>query len=372
MKKLRAGILGATGSAGMEFVNALYDHPQFEVDGLYASPRNAGKPFSEATTFDTGHLPDGIKSRTVRSLGEIGSDYDILCSALPSDIAGDVEGECARHTPVISTTSAYRYESDVPIIITEINPEHYRLIEAQRRRGWEGWVAPGPNCTTVGLVMSLYPLHQALDIRRVYMSSSQAVSGGGYSLLQRWKSQRTAELPEPVHSAEPVEVPEDVMVEGNVIGHIPNEEGKVQTETGKILGDYREGMIVPAGFEIECLCSRVPVVDGHYEAVFVETEKSCSAEGAAGLYESANERNRDRFGSLPSSPGQTFYVLDRPPMPFYDAYLGGGMSIAVGRIQETPHGLKYQVMSNNVVKGAAKGMVQVAEYVASIGFLKAK
>ena len=94
MKKLRAGILGATGSAGMEFVNALYDHPWFEVDGLYASPRNAGKSFSEATTFDTWHLPEGIKSITVRSLGEIGSDYDILCSALPSDIARDVEGEC--------------------------------------------------------------------------------------------------------------------------------------------------------------------------------------------------------------------------------------------------------------------------------------
>ncbi|MBI2579345.1 MAG: aspartate-semialdehyde dehydrogenase, partial [Candidatus Aenigmarchaeota archaeon] len=157
MKKLRTGILGATGSAGMEFVNALYDHPWFEVGNLYASEKNAGKPFFAATTFDTSHLPEEIRSREVGNIDEIGSDHDILCSSLPSDIARNVEGECARHTPVISTTSAYRYESDVPIIITEINSEHYRLIEAQRRRGWNGWVAPGPNCTTVGLVMSLHP-----------------------------------------------------------------------------------------------------------------------------------------------------------------------------------------------------------------------
>ncbi len=372
-KRLRSAILGATGAAGLEFVRALCNHPYFEIGELYASEKNAGKPFREACTLDTSGLPEHLKNQPVRSIRHVDYSPDFFCSALPSDTAKDMEARCANYRPVISTTSAFRYNSDVPIIIAEINPEHAALLNVQKERGWNGWIAPGPNCTTVGLAMSLFPIYRSFGVERVIMSSYQAVSGGGYPLIQAWKEERAEAngLPEPVVAEGPVKNP-DIRLEGNVIGYIDKEEGKVRAETKKILGVHRNGIIEPALFQVECSCVRVPTLTGHFETVFVETERYCDESDIREAYAVFNRECREKYGMLPSSPEETIVALERSPQPFFDARLYGGMATIIGRVEKCgafDRGIKYQALSNNTEKGAAKGMVQVAEYLHTAGFL---
>jgi len=355
-EKLRVGVLGATGAAGLEFVRALEGHPWFETAALYASPRSAGKPFAEACTLDVSGISPRVLEMTVQDLREVSDSLDLACSALPSELAKEYEARYAEHTPVVSTVSAYRYEQDVPVAVLEVNVDHLRLLEQQRRRGWKGWIAPGPNCTATGLVMSLYPLHRAVGLRRVVMSSYQSVSGGGYGLIQQWKEQRQPALPQPLEAEEPVASP-PVMFEGNVIGHIEGEVEKVKAETKKI--------ITPAEFHLGCQCVRVPTLSGHFETVFVEAERPCSAEEARAIYGAFNAECAEKYGDLHSSPKQTIVLLDRPPQPYFDANLQGGMATTIGMLAPSEAfagGLQYQVLSNNTMKGAAKGMIQVAEY----------
>lgn len=364
MKKI--GILGATGAVGLEGIEALVDHPWFEVGPLYASERSAGKAYREACRLDTSHLPRDLASRQVRELAP-GGDMEVAFSALPSAEAKKIEPEFARHVPVMSTTSAFRYEKDVPILITEVNPEHIELLRVQQKeRGWRGFIAPEPNCTTVGLVMSLKPILDSFGLRRVLMCSYQAVSGAGYSALELWARQKEPGLPRPVSSEMIAEPP--LLFEGNVIGFIADEELKVRRETLKILGKYEGGGIALAEFPIDCFCVRVPNYIGHVEAVFVETVKGCSVEDVKGAYEDFNRLCRERFGRLPSSPQKTITLLERSPQTRYDAELDGGMTTVVGRIEKCnlgPNWVKYLVLSNNLKKGAARGSVQVMEYLLS-------
>jgi len=362
--KLRVGVLGATGAAGLEFVRALEGHPCFEIAALYASSRSAGKPFAEACTLDVSGISTRVLEMTVQDVAQVTDSLDLACSALPSELAKEYEARYAEHTPVVSTASAYRYEPDVPVAVLEVNVDHLRLLEQQRRRGWKGWITPGPNCTATGLVMSLYPLHRAVGLRRVAMSSYQSVSGGGYGLIQQWKEQRQLALPQPLEAEEAVADP-PVMFEGNVIGHIEGEVEKVKAETKKILGACSGAGVTPADFHLACQCVRVPTLSGHFETVFVETERPCSAEEARTIYEAFSAECAEKYGDLPSSPKQTIIVLDRPPQPYFDANLQGGMATTVGMLEPSEAfagGLQYQVLSNNAMKGAAKGMIQVAEY----------
>ena len=371
MRKLRVGVLGATGAAGLEFVRAFYEHPSFEIEEMYASEKSVGRVLEDACSLDVSDIPENIRHKTVHDINEVNPDLDLICSALPSDIARVAEENCARNTPVISTTSAFRYENDVPILITEVNAEHYKLLGLQKQRGWNGWIAPGPNCTTVGLVMTLFPIYRELGIERVIMSSYQSVSGGGYPLIQKWKGQRKIELPEPLSSiGRPIENPE-LILEGNVIGYIDKEEPKVKKEALKILGAYGVNGINPAEFKIDCSCVRVPTLKGHFETVFVETKKACSEDNIKEIYDGFNKQCKREFGDLPSSPEETIVVLDRSPQPLFDVSSYGGMATVIGRIEKSSaydNGIKYQVLSNNTERGAAKGMVQVAEYLHKIGF----
>jgi aspartate-semialdehyde dehydrogenase len=196
------------------------------------------------------------------------------------------------------------------------------------------------------------------------MSSYQSVSGGGYGLVQQWKEQRQSAVPQPLEAEEPVADP-PLMFEGNVIGHIGGEVDKVKTETKKILGSYSGGGITPADFHLGCQCVRVPTLSGHFEAVFVETARPCSTEDARAIYEAFNAECAETYGDLHSSPKQTIVLLDRPPQPRFDANLHGGMATTIGMLEPSEAfagGLQYQVLSNNTMKGAAKGMIQVAEY----------
>ena len=355
MQKKRAAILGATGMAGQQFVEALVDHPWFEISGVYASERSAGKKYGVAAKW---YCPTPIKpeiaAMTVRNTEEIYGEldqYDIVFSSLPADYAKTIEGRCAETKPVISTASAYRYEKDVPILVPEVNAGHADLIKTQQKnRGWKGFVVPGPNCTTMGLIISLKPIHLKFGIKRVFMTSLQALSGAGYP-----------------------GVPSMDIID-NIIPFINKEEGKVQLETIKTLGAFVNGDVVNAPFGVSCTCTRVGAIDGHTIVTFVETEKPISPDAYKQAIQEYNADCRKEFGNLPSAPEETIVIKteDNRPQPRLDRELGGGMSTAVGRIRQDEIfgdcGLKYVALSHNTKRGAAKGEVMVAEYLMTKGF----
>ncbi len=361
-RKLRVAVLGATGVAGQQFLAALAAHPYFSVTVLAASERTAGKPYAEALRDKAGSLrwyaggqpPASLMDLRVveaASLTAAGlrDQADVVFSALESDAARAIEARLAEELPVFSTASAYRYEDDVPILLPGVNGEHAELLRAQqKRRGWRGFIAPGPNCTTVGLAMTLQPIAQRFGLSRVVMTSMQSVSGAG-------RSPGVAAL--------------DVV--DNIVPFIPSEEEKVERETQKILGRYLpEGRIEPLALPVSCTCTRVAVLDGHTEAVFCATERAAPLdEVKAALLGFGTALQKLE---LPSLPPRLIEVLDDPyrPQPRLDRDTGNGMTTVVGRLRpETalgPHGVKFVLVSHNTKMGAAAGCILTAEYLLKI------
>ena len=351
MKK-KVAIIGVTGAVGQEFVLSLEDHPWFEVTQIAASERSAGKnyvdairdPDSEIIKWEVGgEIPEYIKGMTVKKIDEINvAELDLVFSAVESNAARDIETKFAKDIPVISTSSAYRYEDDVPILIPGINDEQAELLEIQKKnRGWKGWVAPLPNCTTTGLAITMKPLYEKYGAKKVMMTSMQAISGGGRS---------------PGVSA--------MDVTDNIIPYIPKEENKVRIETKKILGKLKDGKIEPADIRVSCTCTRVPVIDGHTESVFVETEKEVDPKNAKETYEQYNKEIS--VAGLPSAPKDYYAVHEDPtrPQPRIERQVGGGMTTTIGRLEKEElfdHGLKYMLFSHNKKMGSAKGAVLLAE-----------
>ena len=266
---------------------------------------------------------------------------DLVFSAVESVAARDIETKMAADLPVISTSSAYRYEDDVPILIPGINDEQSELLETQKKnRNWKGWVAPLPNCTTTGLAITLKPLLDKYGVKKVMMTSMQAISGGGRSGVSA------------------------MGITDNIIPYIPKEEEKVRTETRKILGKLKDGKIEDADIKVSCTCTRVPVIDGHTESVFVETTKEIDPTKAKELYNSYNQ-NISVLG-LPSAPEKYYAFHEDPtrPQPRMERSVGGGMTTTIGRVEKEElfdHGLKYILFSHNKKMGSAKGAVLLAE-----------
>ena len=351
MKK-KVAIIGVTGAVGQEFVLSLKDHPWFEVTQIAASERSAGKNYVDAIRDPDsgiikwevgGEIPEYIKGMTVKKIDEINAaELDLVFSAVESNAARDIETKFAKDVPVISTSSAYRYEDDVPILIPGINDEQSELLEIQKKnRGWKGWVAPLPNCTTTGLAITMKPLYEKYGAKKVMMTSMQAISGGGRS---------------PGVSA--------MDVTDNIIPYIPKEENKVRIETKKILGKLKDGKIEPADIRVSCTCTRVPVIDGHTESVFVETEKEVDPKNAKETYEQYNKEIS--VVGLPSAPKDYYVVHEDPtrPQPRIERHVGDGMTTTIGRLEKEElfdHGLKYMLFSHNKKMGSAKGAVLLAE-----------
>ncbi len=355
MKKLRCALLGATGLAGQQFVSALKQHPWFELVAVAASPRNAGKTYRDALKGANGMLgwflsepiPEAVAGMTVIAGDQLrGGDYDLVFSAVESDVAKELEPKLAREVPVVSAASAFRYENDVPLLIPPVNAEHLSLIEVQRQqRGWKGFITPMPNCTTTGLAMALAPLEAAFGVRTVVMTSLQAVSGAGRS---------------------PGVIALDVI--DNVIPHIAKEEGKVEVETKKILGSALSAHPV----KVSATCTRVAVLEGHTIAATVGLVKKASP------YEVASAMREYQGHSwahgLPSAPPRWLEVLDDPfrPQPRLDRDTHDGMATSVGRVREDQvleNGVKFILVSHNTKMGAAKGAVLAAELLKVRGFL---
>lgn len=351
---IRVGVLGATGLAGQQVLAALDRHPWFTVAAVGASEASAGKSLGDALRepsgasrwFADGPLDPSLLSLPCLLAGQLlEQPLDLVFSAVSKDVALAWEPRFAHRVPVISTASAFRYEPDVPILIPGVNDAHAEVLHDQRRkRGWRGFIAPIPNCTTTGLAVSLKPLHDAFGVRAVTMTSLQAVSGAG-------RQGGVLAL--------------DVI--DNVIPFIPGEEEKVELETRKILGHWEE----PAPFGVSCTCTRVNVRDGHTEAVFVGTERPIDADAAA----AAMERfGADGLAGLPSAPERLLRVDRDPfrPQPRRDRDAGNGMTVTVGRLRDEPvlKGVKYVVLSHNTKLGAGKGAVLLAEWLTREGYIE--
>ncbi len=274
---------------------------------------------------------------------------DVVFSAVESDAARELEPQYAKTTAVLSTASAFRYEEDVPIMVPGVNLSHAVQIDVQRRRrNWRGFIAPLPNCTTMGLVITLKPLLDHFGIERVLMTSMQGISGAGRS---------------------PGVVALDVV--DNVIPYIPGEEEKVARETVKVLGVVGEGGLAPAQFKISATCTRAAVLEGHTEAVAVSTKTPATPAAVAAVFREAGAELARL--ALPSAPQRLITVHDDPfrPQPRLDRDADGGMTTSVGRIREDTaldNGIKYVLVSHNTKMGAAKGAVLTAEYLAASGY----
>jgi len=350
---LRVGVFGATGIAGQQVLAALERHPWFTVAAVGASQNSAGKSLGDALRDSSGASRWFAEGRLDPSLGSLpclndeqllAQPLDLVFSAVSKEVAQVWEPRFAERVPVVSTASAFRYEPDVPILIPGINDAHAEALHDQRRsRGWRGFIAPIPNCTTTGLAVSLKPLLDTFGVRTVMMTSLQAVSGAG-------RQGGVLAL--------------DVI--DNVIPFIPGEEEKVERETKKIMGHWGE----PASFAVSCTCTRVNVQHGHLETVYVGTERPATAADAI----SAMERfGVDGLKGLPSAPDRLLRVDLDPfrPQPRRDRDAGDGMTVTVGRVRDEPalRGVKYIVLSHNTKLGAGKGAVLLAEWLTREGYI---
>ena len=355
----RAAIVGATGVVGQQFVIALQRHPWFQITHLAASERSAGKTYREALKAPNGAFrwycddaaEDKLLDMPVIDAALLDArETDVIFSGLETAAAREFEPRYAEHAAVISTARAFRDDPDVPVLIPGVNSDHVHLIDRQRLdRGWKGFIATQPNCTTAGLAVTLRPLMDRFGINQVLMTSMQAMSGAG----------RDGGV-----------LGMDIL--DNVIPYIPNEEERVEIESRKMLGRLGEGVIRPADIRLSCTCTRVNVMDGHTEAVYVSLDQGASVdEVRAAMEEYAGVL---QGAGLPSAPEHMIVVRDDPfrPQPRLDRTTEDGMATVVGRLRQDgalENGVKYVLLSHNTKMGAAKGAVLMAELAVKEGLV---
>jgi len=349
MEKIKVGILGATGMVGQRFIQLLENHPWFEIGDLAASERSAGKPYEEAVSgrwkLET-PIPEKTASMVVKECTP-NLDCKVVFSALDASFAGPVEEDFAKAGYVVSSNSRnHRMVDDVPLLIPEVNAEHTAIIEQQKKRfNNKGYIVTNPNCSTIGLVLALAPLHKKYSIKKMVVTTLQALSGAGFPGVPSL----------------------DIL--DNVIPFIGGEEAKMESETLKLLGTLEGGKFVFADIAVSASCNRVNVKDGHLECVSIKLEKKPSRDELTRTLQSFNPLKEL---NLPSSPPQPILVKeeDSRPQPKYDRDLGKGMASIVGRIRECPVlDYKLVILSHNTVRGAAGAAILNAEYLKVNNFL---
>jgi aspartate-semialdehyde dehydrogenase len=336
-RKYRVGILGATGTVGQRLVQLLENHPQFIVTALAASDRSVGKPYVEACAWKlAGEMPENVKQIEVQPI-QPPMDCEIVFSSLPSGAAREAEESFARAGyPVISNSSSYRMDEDVPLLIPEINADHLGLIELQQtKRGFtSGFIVTNPNCAIASIAPPLAALHRRFGVESAAVTTLQAISGAGYPGVS------------------------SMDISGNVLPYIAGEEPKVETEAQKILGRFVDGGIQKADFAVSAQCFRVNVLDGHTASVRVNLVENATLEDV-----------RQAMASFPSldlhsSPEHFIFVCDEPsrPQPRLDRDNGKGMTITVGRLfPDTVFDYRFVALSHNTVRGAAGSAILNAE-----------
>ena len=359
-QKLKVGILGATGMVGQRFISLLEDHPWFEVVTVAASPRSAGKTYEEAVGGRwkmTTPMPEAVKKLIVHNVNEVeevASTVDFVFSAVDmtkDEIRAIEEAYAKTETPVMSNNSAHRWTPDVPMVIPEINIDHFDVIEDQKKRlgTTRGFIAVKPNCSIQSYAPCLAAWKE-FEPTEVVVTTYQAISGAGKT-FQDW--------------------PE--MVE-NIIPYIGGEEEKSEQEPLRILGRVEGGQIVKAETpKITCQCVRVPVLNGHTAAVFIRFAGKPTKEQLIEKMESYQGFPQE--AGLPSAPKQFIRYMeeaDRPQVSL-DVDYENGMGISIGRLREDSiYDYKFIGLSHNTVRGAAGGAVLCAEALAAKGYIKAK
>ena len=359
-RKLRVGILGATGMVGQRFITLLENHPWFEIAELAASPRSAGKTYEEAVggrwKMDT-PMPDSVKGMMVKDLNDVESIapyVDFVFSAVnmsKDEIRKYEEAYAKAETPVVSNNSAHRWTPDVPMVVPELNPGHLEIIPFQKKRlGTErGFIAVKPNCSIQSYTPALHAIRQ-FGIETVVATTYQAISGAGKT-FKEW--------PEMID---------------NVIPYIGGEEEKSEQEPLRIWGDIVDGQIVKAQAPlITTQCIRVPVTNGHTAAVFVNFKNKPAKEEIIELWN--NFRGVPQELALPSAPRQfiKYFEEDNRPQAALDRMYENGMGVCVGRLREDSFfDYKFVGLSHNTLRGAAGGAVLIAELLTAQNYITAK
>lgn len=346
MSKINVAILGATGSVGQKFLELLSYHPLFEVKELAASERSAGKKYKEATNWIMQSiLQNEFAEMTVKEC-KPNLKSKIVFSALDASIAGEIEEDFARAGYiVISNARNHRYDANVPLVIPEVNPDHLHMIKFQNYGS--GAIITNPNCSTIGMVLALKPIHDKFGIESLNVVTLQAISGAGYPGLPGM----------------------DIL--DNAIPFIGGEEPKMEKEPLKILGKLNSnGQVDFAEFKISAQCNRVAVIDGHLECIQVKLRNKPSVDEMINAW--TNFSAEPQKLNLPSAPKRPIYYFheDKFPQPKIQRNLENGMAVSVGRLRECPlFDYKFVVLSHNTVRGAAGGTILIAELLHAKGFL---
>ncbi|MGN0255975.1 MAG: aspartate-semialdehyde dehydrogenase [Chordicoccus sp.] len=359
--KLRVGILGATGMVGQRFITLLADHPWFEIKTLAASARSAGKTYEEAVgdkwKMDT-PMPECVRKMVVKNVADVenvAADVDFVFSAvnMSKDEIRAIEEEYAKtETPVVSNNSAHRWTPDVPMVIPEINSDHFAVIEDQKKRlgTTRGFIAVKPNCSIQSYTPAL-AAWMKFEPTQVVVSTYQAISGAGKT-FKDW--------------------PEMV---GNIIPFISGEEEKSEQEPLKVFGHVENGQIVKleSDLKITSQCIRVPILNGHTATVFLNFKKDPTKEE---LVEALREYSgKPQELKLPHAPEHFIQYLeeDDRPQVLKDVNFEGGMGVSIGRLRkDSIFDWKFVGLSHNTLRGAAGGAVECAELLKALGYIQAK
>jgi aspartate-semialdehyde dehydrogenase len=340
------GILGATGTVGQRFIQLLEDHPWFQVAEVMASDQSAGKPYGEAVgsrwKLPT-PIPAGVRALKVKGPRDRLASH-LLFSALDASVAGELEEHYARAGHLVSSNARnHRMDPLVPLVIPEINRDHLELLE--RQPYGKGGIMTNPNCSTIVLALAIAPLHQRFGVESILVTTFQATSGAGYPGVPSL----------------------DIL--GNVVPFVAGEESKMESETQKILGRLNGRSVEPASFAVSALCHRVPVIDGHLEAVSLRLRRDVSRRQIAETL--ASFRPLAKLG-LPSAPLEPIAVRteDDRPQPRLDADRERGMGITVGRLRPcSVLQWKFEALGHNTIRGAAGAAILNAEILVRDGRL---
>jgi aspartate-semialdehyde dehydrogenase len=354
-KKIAVGVLGCTGVVGQKLIALLDGHPSFVVTDLVASENSSGMTYGERACWrEVTDLSPNIRDLVIkRSYDEL--EAKILFSGLDASVAGDVEVWYAKKGhAVVSNSRNHRLDADVPLIIPEINPEHFALIKLQQQKyNSPGFIVTNPNCSITIAALALFPIHQSFGIDKIIVTTMQAVSGAGYPGVP------------------------SLDIFDNVIPHIKDEEEKMHSELLKIFGVYRGGQIAPADCKVSAMCNRVPVRHGHTMAISFSTKKAATANAIISLFSGVKSpqslQSLQQHGlHLPSSPQTILQYFADPfrPQPLLDRDAGNGMTVSIGNLRPCQVlDWKMTVVGHNLVRGAAGAAILNAEYLLANGLV---
>ena len=345
-KRIKVGIIGATGMVGQNFICLLDNHPWFEVVAVTGSERTVGQPYGQGVNWVIpGEPPAEIADLVVQET-KPDLDVPVVFSALPTGLAREWDPLfAAAGYAVVTNASAYRMTEDVPLLIPEINPGHTELIDVQKsRRNWSGFIVASPNCSTTSAILPMKVFQDAFGLEAAIMTTMQAISGAGYPGVS------------------------SLTILDNVIPHIGGEDEKLEAEPKKLLGSVQAGKVQFAEIDLSAQANRVPVVDGHLASVSVKLNQKASPTEAIEVLEDWQAPAITR--ELPSSVARTLiyrHEIDRP-QPRLDRDAEKGMAWTVGKVRACGVlDLRYLAITHNTLRGAASGSILNAELLAVQG-----